>query len=522
MAIRTIDDLPFAEVWAFDFEFFGTENGDRPNVVCLVARELRTGRTIRLWHDELGPEPPYRIDEKALIISFVGNAECGCHLSLNWPMPARLIDLSPEFRNLVNGRVVEEGYGLIGALERYELATIGHRTKEAWRERILQGPPFTDDERRGILKYCQSDVDALESLLAHLLPTIDLPRALLRGEFVKASARMEHRGVPVDMEIFSQLRDPVVWDRIRERLIPPIDEAYGVYQGRVFSEKLFEDYLRREGMPWPRLESGRPDLKEETFRSLAKAHPRIAPLHELRHTLAKLRRIKLQVGADGRNRTVLWPFASKTSRTQPKATQYIFGPSVWLRSLIKPEPSRAVAYVDFSSMEFGIGAALSGDAHMMAAYQKQPYVDFAISFGAAPAGATKKSHPHVHEQYKIVLLAAQYGMRAPSLAARLGVSPIKAGEILTHHHLLFGQYWRWSDQWLHRALSTGMMRTNFGWTYYLDRQDNDRSIRNWPIQATGAEILRVSCILATREGIQLLAPVHDAVLIEVHDRPDRG
>ena len=34
------------------------------------------------------------------------------------------------------------------------------------------------------------------------------------------------------------------------------------------------------------------------------------------------------------------------------------------------------------------------------------------------------------------------------------------------------------------------------------------------MQATGADILRIACILATRHGIKLLAPVHDAVLIE--------
>jgi DNA polymerase I len=43
---------------------------------------------------------------------------------------------------------------------------------------------------------------------------------------------------------------------------------------------------------------------------------------------------------------------------------------------------------------------------------------------------------------------------------------------------------------------------------------NERSIRNWPIQSTGADILRISCIMAARRGIKLLAPVHDAVLIE--------
>jgi DNA polymerase-1 len=34
------------------------------------------------------------------------------------------------------------------------------------------------------------------------------------------------------------------------------------------------------------------------------------------------------------------------------------------------------------------------------------------------------------------------------------------------------------------------------------------------VQGTGADILRVACVWATRHGIQLCAPVHDAVLIE--------
>ena len=66
-------------------------------------------------------------------------------------------------------------------------------------------------------------------------------------------------------------------------------------------------------------------------------------LRELRHTLAKLRSIRLQVGADGRARTVLWPFVSLTGRTQPSASKYIFGPSVWLRSLDPPGGNGVVA-----------------------------------------------------------------------------------------------------------------------------------------------------------------------------------
>jgi hypothetical protein len=59
------------------------------------------------------------------------------------------------------------------------------------------------------------------------------------------------------------------------------------------------------------------------------------------------------------------------------------------------------------------------------------------------------------------------------------------------------------------------MRTAFGWTCRTGILElNVRSIRNWPIQATGADILRIACILAARHGIKIVAPVHDAVLIE--------
>jgi DNA polymerase-1 len=38
-------------------------------------------------------------------------------------------------------------------------------------------------------------------------------------------------------------------------------------------------------------------------------------------------------------------------------------------------------------------------------------------------------------------------------------------------------------------------------------------VRNFPVQANGAEMLRIACCLATERGIEVCAPVHDAVLI---------
>jgi DNA polymerase I len=262
-------------------------------------------------------------------------------------------------------------------------------------------------------------------------------------------------------------------------------------------------------------------MKRKTFEEMSKGWPQLEELRQLRHARDKMRKVKLAIGQDGRNRTVLWPFKAKTSRTQPKSAQWIFSPAVWLRSLIQPEPGMAVAYIDYSSMEFLIAAALS-EGHtgptntMLNMYESgDPCLSFAKAVGAVPSWATKTSHAAERDKYKVMLLAVQYGMGVETLAARLGVSAFEAHEMLSQHREQFSQYWAWSDDWVQHALQTGVTRTAFGWTCRTGITEfNERSIRNWPIQATGADILRIGCILASRRGIGLLAPVHDAVLIE--------
>jgi DNA polymerase I len=527
----------FEEVWLHDFEFI-SHDGERPDVVCLVAYELRSGQTLRLWRDQLGNVPPYRTDDRVLFISFVANAECGCHLALGWPTPANVLDLSPAFRNLVNGRSTPEGKGLLGAQRYFGLDTISTKRKDSMRDRIMQSWPFTEHEQEQILRYCHGDVEDLLRLLPKILaePEFDLGVALYHGEFAAVSALMEHHGVPIDMEIFPRLADKNTWRNIRDTMVPKIDAHYGVYVRNnagdwTFNMQGFEQYLKRESIlsSWPRTETDKLDMRRKTFETITKGWPQLEDLRQLRHTRDKMRKIKLAVGDDGRNRTVLWPFQSKTSRTQPKASLWIFSPAVWLRSLIKPDPHTAVAYIDYSSMEFLIAAALSDGHHgptnnMLDMYRSgDPYMAFAKRVGAIPEHVTKamfeqppyEQYARVRERYKVMLLAVQYGMMTETLAARLGISVFEAHEMLVQHHELFAQYWQWSDDWLQHSLQTGIMRTSMGWTCRTGITEfNERSIRNWPIQTTGADILRIACILAARHGIKLVAPVHDAVLIE--------
>src|SRR5262249_28967291 len=129
-------------------------------------------------------------------------------------------------------------------------------------------------------------------------------------------------------------------------------------------------------------------------------------------------------------------------------------PAVWLRSLIKPGPGRAVAYIDWSSMELMVAGVLSGCRQMIELYATgSPYIEFAKKFDAAPQSATKKTHEGVHDVYKTVMLAAQSGMRHATLAQRLGISTFAAHEMLAQHRGLFNQYWTWTEDWIALSLS---------------------------------------------------------------------
>ena len=502
----------YKEVWCCDFEFQALA-GERPMVHCLVAHELRSGRTIRLWADELGDHPPFSIGPDVLVVAYFASAELGCFRALGWQMPARILDIYAEFRVMTNGLPLPSGKGLLGAMVYLGIDAMAATEKSDMRDLAIRGGPFIESEKAALLDYCEHDVLALSQLLGKMAFNVDLPRALLRGRYTAAVSHMELVGVPIDVETLRLLRR--WWPQIKSRLIEQVDCRYGVYEGHTFKRSRFAKWLEQQGIPWPRLESGELALDADTFRLMAKLFIEIAPLHELRQTLAELRLEALTVGQDGRNRTLLSPFISTTSRNQPSNSKFIFGPSRWIRGLIKPETGRAIAYIDWSQQEFGIAAALSGDLAMKDAYLSgDPYLTFAKQAGAVPKDATKRSHPNEREQFKTCALAVQYGMGEKSLAEKLG-HPTAYGRLLLQAHKdTYPIFWKWSQAAVDQAMLYGKLWTVFGWPIHVTNESNPRSLANFPMQANGAEMLRLACCLATERGINVCCPIHDALLVE--------
>jgi DNA polymerase I len=504
----------FQSVWFADFEFGGTPGGlQRPR--CVVASEWHSARTIRLWLDTPLPPscPPYSCDRHSLFVAYYASAELACHLALHWPLPVYVLDLYAEFRCLTNGRELQTGNSLLGALLAHGIDGLDAVEKEEMRQLALRGGPWTDAERAALLDYCASDVVALARLLEALRSRLDVPRALLRGQYMKAVARMETAGVPLDTAMLSRLQH--AWPWLQERLIQAIDTRYHVYEGRSFRMQRWDAWCRQHGIVWPQHADGTLDLTQQTFKDMAGVYPAVQPMKELRATMAKFRLQALTVGPDGRNRAMLSAFRAKTSRNQPSTNQFIFGPAVWMRHLIRATPGYGLAYIDYEQQEFAIAAVLSGDPAMLAAYQSgDPYLAFAQQAGAVPGGATKASHGAIREQFKACALGVQYGMEAQSLSRRIGQSVAHAAALLNLHRRTYPRFWWWSDSVIDHAVLTQRISTQFGWHLYVGEKPNPRSLRNYPMQSHGAEMLRLACCFATEQGVQVCAPVHDALLIE--------
>ena len=506
----------FAHHVRIDFEFV-SRPGKRPDVVC-AAYKIDDEPTRVLWRDQLGSTPPYPIGDDTLAISFT-QAEWDCHLALHWPLPKHVIDLNCELRLLSNGSKLPAGQSLIGFCRWFGLDVGDAAVKDAIRARIIKGWPFTPEEKELILKYVGSDVDILMLLFDQVEPHLDYDRALHRGDWSWVSALMEHRGVPINGTLFRQIANPVTWSAMRDALVPKLDRA-GIYvphnDGSYhFSFDRFDEFLTAKNIAWPRTKTGRLSTESKVFENIAKGHPELEDLRQLRHIRDKMRAVDLAVGDDDRNRTVLWPFKAKSGRTQPAASQWIFSPAVFLRNLVEPGPGQALSYVDYSSMEFLVAAVKSGDALMLKFYEDDPYLSFPKHIGAAPSWATKQTHGPLRDRYKTGLLAIQYGVACVTLAAKLGVSQEAAQAMINQHHELFPTYWHWAEDWLAWALDHGIMWTHMDWQCVVgDVELKTRSIINWPVQSIGGDILRLACIWATKRGLKLCAPIHDAVLIE--------
>ena len=146
--------LPFFDhIYVIDFEFIAKPS-ERPIPVCVVSHEINSGETKRLWlFGESNPQLPYSTSETDLFVAHMSSAEWGYHLVLNWPLPLNVIDTFAEYRCFSNHSYGRRGASLLDTCKAFGIETISKVEKDAARDLILAGAPYSEEDQEYIMRY---------------------------------------------------------------------------------------------------------------------------------------------------------------------------------------------------------------------------------------------------------------------------------------------------------------------------------------------------------------------------------
>ncbi|QEL13885.1 DNA polymerase [Limnoglobus roseus] len=485
--------------------------------VVLCAR-VAGGDAHHFWGGDLRLRAFLDAHPDHTFVAHSATAEIKYLLRLGIPVPAKWFDTMVAFRVTHNqpGRL---NASLVTALNSTGLSHLVPLDKDELRERIVE-LKFTDADRPRIRDYCFEDVAGTAALHARLAGRVDPTAMTVWMEYAKAVARMELRGLPID----TRLLKAILANRghIAAALIADLNRTCPVYDGETFKKKRFLAWAAREGIRWPVKPSrttGRlyHPLDDDTLEEMENRHPLIADVRQTRKTIKSLQKHGIKVdGRSGRHHSSTMPFRSITGRNQPR--MFLFAGPKWTRRLaVPPSPDHALVYVDFVSQEIGVAAALSSDTAMRAMYGEDvghdPHLEFARMSGAIVTGMTELEVKEVRKIYKTVNLAVLYNQTAGGIAQRLGISEEDAARILALHKDQFHVYHLWSERVVAAAYHRKHAVTPCGWRADVPFDSKWRTWSNFPIQGGSADVMRLVTIALDRQGVQVLAIVHDGWLM---------
>lgn len=513
----------FDSIYVADSEF-KVVPGNLPTIICFVLKELKTGKMIRIFGESLY-DWPIEFRDSDLFVAYSATAELLCLKTLGVPYPKNILDLFVEFKLLTNGFATfgedgddsnfrEPAKGLLDALKFFNLPSIGSDKKDLMRELIIHNEIFSESDINSILDYCASDVLATEELLKAMKGYLDFPRALVRGQFCIPATEMEFNGLPIDIHTKNLIQKN--WPSICSRLIIHSNSEVDLLneKGSLVQAKISE-LVKCNKLSWPLTGSGKYCTDNETLKMMAVQLPSLEKVRQIRKIIPNGNVINFPVSTDNRNRRRSFSFGTKTGRNAPKASEFMLTKPAALRFLLKPSYGCSLVILDWEQQEFGIGAAISEDSNMKKAYTSgDPYLEFAKIVGVIPRTAKKEDYPEIREHFKQCVLGMAYGMGAKSLAMKINKSEAVAKRLIEHHQTVFPKFWEFRENFYLQAQMNKKVETKLGWRLKVNQHTKPRTLYNFPMQANGAEMLRLASIYAYEVGLKICATLHDSIIVE--------
>jgi hypothetical protein len=515
-------------VWCCDFEFSREDNREHPVPVCMTALEINSGKEVHIFQQKLRTlsEAPFPTGKDACLVAYASGAEASCFAVLNWKHPVNVIDPYAEHVLDLNGRPgrCDGDTQLLKAMARHGLPTMSHEHKETMRDMFRFQTSWTAEEQKLGLDYCMLDNYGARDLLRvqEAKGLINWQQALWRGRYMFAcGGHIEHHGLPVDVATYERIQN--AFPRLRHALIASGD-SFGVFVDAHRNEAQVNALIRSTRLDWPRTETGKYKMDEETWKEMATACPALEPLRKTMSLLDQLRSTKLAIGSDGRNRFWTRPLLSKTGRNQPSTSENILAAAKWWRGLVTPPEGYAIVEIDWSGQENVIAAGRSGDEPMRQAVASGDiHLATAINLGLAPPWATAESHPAARNRVKPLTHGANYLISAHGVSRKLGIPYRDAKALLARYDHTHHVFRDWQRRTIETAYLTHRITAPMGWAMYADLAVPYRTLANWMMQSCGAEMLRAAVVFLIQEGFTICATAHDSILFQMplDDLPER-
>jgi hypothetical protein len=268
--------------------------------------------------------------------------------------------------------------------------------------------------------------------------------------------------------------------------------------------------MQRNGIPIPvDPKTGKYSCATKLIKSMIETYPPLKDFYQDKRMIDAMKNLKLEIGADSRNRSWLNPFGTKTGRNNPSTNRALFGLPHTMRTFMKPGPGMALAQVDFGSQEIGIAAALSRDPVLIADYQRG---DVYREFAAASLGILNPTEQQ-RQVYKATVLGRIYGLGVASLARNLGIPKAQAEQIIDQMVARYPVLNAWLERVTVKAAHLVPVTCVLGWSLTAaGRPGEERTFLNFPMQGNAAELMRLVIVRAS--GLRLIGCAHDSFLIE--------
>ena len=547
----------FKKVYVCDFEYANVGGALIPTSVAIKDINDPNAEVDFIWlRDEINPdnrlnkyvEQPYDHDPQNLFVGFLCEAEASAIHEMGWWQPERVIDLYAECKNYNNGLISgknkdgEGVFSLAAMAKKYRIETnYLADDKTNLRQRLgnnLVGP----DEKETVRRYNVEDVLVTERLFDFWEDLYDdlyeggiiWEQALDRGQASIITGVVGRTGLPIDVPAWNKFTDK--FDEIINDVISDAHKNTGCFPDNKFNSKRFAGLVFEH-----QLDSNWPKTKKGAFKSDAdtlRIYEELEPFRVIKEALylkgaTKLRDLPIDP-KDDRAKTMLWMFGAKTGRCTPSTAKYIPNMAGCMTPFVKVPEGVCLIKCDYGQQEFAIAAVLASDEVMLEAYETgDPYLDLGKKSDYLKEDATK-DHP-LRAVFKVVCLMTQYGAGVESMARKMK-KPIETAEMIFQvHQRVFNKFWAWQEKMVDRFSYDGEYQTANGWRYKLPKGSTFRqygetegyseaTLKNWLVQATGAEILRRAMRKLYDNGFKIVALVHDEIIVECisHEALDKN